>query len=440
MVSRPDGSPDLTRTQLDPVEDAIAALRAGRMILVVDDEDRENEGDLICAAEKATAEMINFMAMRGRGLICVSMTEERLRELDLPPMVSRNTAKMQTPFTISVDAIEGTTTGISAHDRARTIEVLVDPAARPESLARPGHIFPLRAVPGGVLRRAGHTEAACDLARLAGLYPAGVLCEVMDEDGSMARLPELRRQARRFDLPIISVAALIAYRNRHETLITGLGDADFPTPFGRFRIHTFESHVDGAHHLALVRGAISAEEPALVRVHSECLTGDALHSLRCDCGAQLRMALERVGGEGGIVLYMRQEGRGIGLANKLRAYALQDEGLDTVEANVHLGFAPDQRDYGIGAQILAALGCRRIRLLTNNPAKRVGLEGHGLEITEQIPLVAEPTPFNRRYLDVKREKLGHHFELTSAAEAPAGAASGAETESAHAPGASVREQ
>ncbi|MBD3237170.1 MAG: bifunctional 3,4-dihydroxy-2-butanone-4-phosphate synthase/GTP cyclohydrolase II [Candidatus Eisenbacteria bacterium] len=411
----------------DGVEDAIAAIRAGRMILVVDDADRENEGDLICAAEKADAATINFMATHGRGLVCVSMTEARLRELDLPPMVSRNTAKMQTPFTVSVDAAEGTTTGISAHDRARTIEVLLDPASRPEDLARPGHIFPLRAAPGGVLRRAGHTEAACDLARLAGLRPAGVLCEVMGEDGSMARLPELRRLAHRFDLPIISVAALIAYRRRHESLVTRLSDADFPTPFGRFRIHTFESQVDGAHHLALVQGEITAERPVLVRVHSECLTGDALFSLRCDCGAQLSMALERIGREGGILLYMRQEGRGIGLANKLRAYELQDGGLDTVEANVHLGFAPDQRDYGIGAQILVALGCRRIRLLTNNPAKRVGLGGHGLEVVEQLPIVAQPTPFNRRYLDVKRQKLGHCLDF-AAEVAGAGAPADGEEE------------
>jgi 3,4-dihydroxy 2-butanone 4-phosphate synthase/GTP cyclohydrolase II len=420
VAEHPEERGARAEARFDTVEDAIAAIRAGRMILVVDDEDRENEGDLICAGEKATAEMINFMAKHGRGLVCVSMIEERLRELDLPPMVSRNTAKMQTPFTVSVDAIEGTSTGISAHDRARTIEVLIDPATLPGDLARPGHIFPLRAAPGGVLRRAGHTEAACDLARLAGLAPAGVLCEVMSEDGAMARLPELWRLAQRFDLPIISVAALIAYRRRHETLVTRLGDADFPTPYGRFRIHTFESQVDGAHHLALVQGAISSARPILVRVHSECLTGDALHSLRCDCGAQLRMALERIGREGGIVLYMRQEGRGIGLANKMRAYALQDEGLDTVEANEHLGFAPDQRDYGIGAQILAALGCHRIRLLTNNPAKRVGLEGHGLEIVEQIPIVPEPTPFNRRYLDAKRKKLGHCFELAGEPERESG--------------------
>jgi 3,4-dihydroxy 2-butanone 4-phosphate synthase/GTP cyclohydrolase II len=396
--------------ELDRVEDAIEAIRSGEMVIVVDDEDRENEGDLICAAEKITAEMINFMAKRGRGLVCVPMSEERLLELDLPPMVTRNTAKMQTPFTVSVDVLQGTTTGISAHDRAATVQALIDPATKPEDLGRPGHIFPLRAAPGGVLRRAGHTEAAVDLARLAGLRPAGVLCEVMGADGGMARLSALRRMAKRCSLRIISVAALIAYRSRHETLIARVATADFPTHFGRFRIHTYESLLDGAQHVALVRGELHPERPALVRVHSECLTGDALFSARCDCGEQLRLGMEMIAREGGVVLYMKQEGRGIGLMNKIKAYALQDQGLDTVEANLHLGFEADQRDYGIGAQILVDLGCRRIRLLTNNPDKRVGLEGHGLEITERIPLVVEPTPFNQRYLATKREKLGHCFE------------------------------
>ncbi|MFH1143113.1 MAG: bifunctional 3,4-dihydroxy-2-butanone-4-phosphate synthase/GTP cyclohydrolase II [Candidatus Eisenbacteria bacterium] len=395
---------------LDRVEEAIAAVRDGRLVLVVDDEDRENEGDLIGAAERVTPEMINFMAKHGRGLICVSLDEERLQALELPPMVGRNTAKMKTPFTVSVDAVEGTTTGISAPDRARTVRALVDPSTRPADLARPGHVFPLRAAPGGVLQRAGHTEASLDLARLAGLQPAGVLCEVMDEDGTMARLPGLERMARQFDLRLISVADLIAFRRRHEVLVHELTVSPFPTHFGMFRIHTFESVVDGSHHLALVNGRITEEAPVLVRVHSECLTGDALFSARCDCGQQLRRAMELLAAGGGVLLYMRQEGRGIGLANKMKAYALQDRGLDTVEANLHMGFKADERDYGIGAQILAHLGCRRIRLLTNNPAKRVGLEGHGLQIVERVPLVVDPTPHNRRYLETKRCKLGHCFE------------------------------
>lgn len=398
------------RAAFRPVEEAIAAIGRGELIIVVDDEDRENEGDLIGAAERVTPEMVNTMAKRARGLICVSLDEERLRALELPPMVSRNTAKMSTPFTISVDAIEGTTTGISAHDRARTVKALIDPATRPEDLARPGHIFPLRAAPGGVLRRAGHTEASLDLARLAGLYPAGVLCEVMSEDGSMARLPELTRLAEECGLVMISVADLIAFRRRHEVLVREVAASPFPTHFGMFRVHTFESLVDGSHHLALVHGEIDAQRPPLVRVHSECLTGDALFSARCDCGQQLELAMRMLADRGGVLLYMRQEGRGIGLANKMKAYALQDRGLDTVEANLHMGFRADERDYGIGAQILAQLGCRRIRLLTNNPAKRVGLEGHGLEIVERVPLVVDPTPHNRRYLETKRSKMGHCFD------------------------------
>jgi 3,4-dihydroxy 2-butanone 4-phosphate synthase/GTP cyclohydrolase II len=395
---------------------AIDAIRRGRMVILVDDADRENEGDLIGAAEKATPETINFLAKHARGLICVSLEEDRLLALDLPPMVARNTAKMQTPFTVSVDAVHGTTTGISAHDRARTVAVLIDAATRPEDLARPGHVFPLRVVPGGVLRRAGHTEASLDLARLAGLYPAGVLCEVMSEDGSMARLPELRALAQRFGLPLLSVADLIAFRRRHETLVREVAEAALPTRFGMFRVRTFESLVDGSHHLALVRGALDPERAVLVRVHSECLTGDALFSARCDCGRQLQQAMERIAAEGGILLYMRQEGRGIGLVNKMKAYALQDEGLDTVEANLRLGFRPDERDYGIGAQILTHLGCRKIRLLTNNPAKRVGLEGHGLAIVERVPLLTDPTPYNQRYLQTKREKMGHCLD----ADAPCG--------------------
>jgi 3,4-dihydroxy 2-butanone 4-phosphate synthase/GTP cyclohydrolase II len=401
---------EMERGGFDPVERALEAIRQGRLVIVADDADRENEGDLIGAAAMATPAMINFMAKHARGLVCVSLEEDRLLALDLPPMVARNTAKMQTHFTVSVDATHGTTTGISAHDRARTVAVLVDPAARPEDLARPGHVFPLRAAPGGVLRRAGHTEASLDLARLAGLYPAGVLCEVMSEDGSMARLPELRELARRFDLPLLSVADLIAYRRRHETLVRRAAEAALPSTFGMFRVHTYESLVDGSHHLALVRGAVDPERPVLVRVHSECLTGDALFSARCDCGRQLRLAMERIADEGGVLLYMRQEGRGIGLVNKMKAYALQDQGLDTVEANLRLGFRPDERDYGIGAQILTHLGCRRIRLLTNNPAKRVGLEGHGLAIVERVPLLTEPTPHNAGDQTTKREKMGHCLE------------------------------
>ncbi|MBM3316520.1 MAG: bifunctional 3,4-dihydroxy-2-butanone-4-phosphate synthase/GTP cyclohydrolase II [Candidatus Eisenbacteria bacterium] len=395
---------------LDRVEEAIAAIRAGEIVIVVDDQDRENEGDFICAAEKVTPEAINFMATHGRGLICVSLEEERLRALDLPPMVARNTARMQTPFTVSVDAVRGTTTGISAQDRARTALALIGPETRPEDLARPGHIFPLCAAPGGVLRRAGHTEASLDLARLAGLTPAGVLCEVMAEDGSMARLPELLAIADRFGLRITSVADLIAFRRRHETIVRQVAEVRFPTRFGEFRAHTFESLIDGAHHLALVRQGRGAAQAPLVRVHSECLTGDALYSARCDCGQQLERAMELIAAEGGILVYMRQEGRGIGLVNKMRAYALQDEGLDTVEANLRLGFRADERDYGIGAQILAQLGCRRIRLLTNNPAKRVGLEGHGLEIVERVALVVPSNPHNERYLATKREKMGHCFD------------------------------
>jgi 3,4-dihydroxy 2-butanone 4-phosphate synthase / GTP cyclohydrolase II len=393
------------------VEDAIQQIRAGRLVIVVDDEARENEGDLIGASELVTPEMVNFMAMHGRGLICVSLTEERLAELDIPLMVARNTARLQTSFTVSVDAVAGTTTGISAHDRAVTVRALIDPASRPADLARPGHIFPLRAAPGGVLRRAGHTEASVDLARLAGLRPSGVLCEILNDDGSMARLPELRQFATRFGLSIITVADLIAHRSRVETLVRLAGEATLPTPFGTFRILAFESDVDRMQHIAMVMGVVDAEGPVLVRVHSECLTGDALFSLRCDCGQQLRLALERIAAEGaGVLLYMRQEGRGIGLANKVRAYHLQDQGLDTVEANLRLGFKADERDYGVGAQILHWLGLRQIRLLTNNPSKRVGLEGHGLEIVERLPLVVAPNEHNERYLAAKKDKLGHRFE------------------------------
>ena len=396
-----------------PVETALEAVRAGRMIIIVDDEDRENEGDLMVAAEKVTPEVVNFMARHGRGLICMPLTRERLEELQLPLMVTENTARFQTAFTVSIDAKRGVTTGISAHDRARTILAAVDLATKPDDLARPGHVFPLQAVEGGVLSRAGQTEASVDLARMAGLTPAGVICEVMNEDGSMARRPQLEEISRRFDIPILAIAELIRYRMHHETLVRKLEETDLPTSHGHFRIHVYEDTIRGDHHVALVKGDVGGEDPVLVRAHSQCLTGDTFGSTRCDCGEQLRLSMEMIEKEGrGVVLYiLNHEGRGIGLANKIRAYAMQDKGADTVEANRKLGFKPDQRDYGIGAQILVALGVRRLRLITNNPRKFVGLAGYGLEIVERVPIEVPPNACNLRYLKTKKEKMGHILDL-----------------------------
>jgi 3,4-dihydroxy 2-butanone 4-phosphate synthase/GTP cyclohydrolase II len=397
---------------LAKIEDEIENIRNGRFVIVVDDEDRENEGDFIMAAEKVTAESINFMAVYGRGLICVPMIGERLDELKIPMMVERNTAVLGTAFTVSVEAREGTTTGISAADRAKTVQVLVDPATKPEDILMPGHMFPLRAKEGGVLARAGQTEATVDLARLAGLYPAGVCCEIMNEDGTMARMPELEVISEKLGVKIVSVADLIAYRRRHEKLVHRVVEVKLPTRFGEFTAIAYKSDITPGEHVALVMGDIESEEPVLVRVHSECLTGDVLGSLRCDCGEQLQIAMQRIGEEGrGVILYMRQEGRGIGFHNKLRAYELQDNGLDTVEANLALGFAPDLREYGEGAQILVDLGLHEIRFLTNNPKKIIGFEGYGLKVVEQVPIVVSPNPHNIGYLETKKNKMGHLLEI-----------------------------
>lgn len=389
------------------VEEAIDEIRNGNMIIVVDDEDRENEGDIIVAAEKCTADHVNFMATYAKGLICTPVEGYILDRLKIGQMVTNNTDNHETAFTVSVDAVS-TTTGISAYERWETVKKIIDPEARPEDFRRPGHVFPLRSVPGGVLRRAGHTETTTDLARLAGLIPAGWCCEIMDDDGHMMRTPKLMEFADKHGLKIITVKSLIEYRKKTECFVEKIAEADLPSKYGHFRIHAYESKLDGKCHLAIMKGDVRGKKDVLVRVHSECLTGDALGSMRCDCGEQLATALKKIEAEGcGVVLYMRQEGRGIGLANKMRAYELQDQGKDTVEANVLLGFAPDERDYGIGAQILADLGLSSIRLMTNNPAKRAGLEGYGLSITERVPLVMPVNEYDKNYMKVKSAKMGH---------------------------------
>jgi 3,4-dihydroxy 2-butanone 4-phosphate synthase/GTP cyclohydrolase II len=394
------------------IEDAIEDIRAGRMVIVVDDKDRENEGDLTIAADKITPEVVNFMATHGRGLICLPMMSDRLDELEIPLMVSQNSSRFNTAFCVSIEAKHGVSTGISAGDRCATIRVAIDPQAQPGDLARPGHMFPLRAADGGVLRRAGQTEAAVDLARLAGLYPAGVICEVMNDDGTMARVPDLEEFSARHGIKVVAIADLIQYRLANERFVQRVAAPEFPTKYGEFRLYAYENSLDGKDHVALVMGEVADGEPVLMRVHSECLTGDVFGSSRCDCGDQLAVAMQRIADEGrGVLVYLRQEGRGIGLVNKLRAYELQDAGADTVEANEALGFRADQRDYGIGAQILNDLGVNRLRVMTNNPRKFIGLSGYGLEIVERVSIEVAPTSdSSRRYLKTKKDKLGHKLD------------------------------
>jgi 3,4-dihydroxy 2-butanone 4-phosphate synthase/GTP cyclohydrolase II len=401
----------------DSIEAAIADIRDGKMVIVADDEDRENEGDLVCAASAVTPEIINFMAREGRGLICLAMTAERADELELRPMSEHNTEALSTAFTVSVDAAAkfGVTTGISAWDRAKTIQVCMDPASKPSDLRRPGHVFPLRARPGGVLRRVGQTEASVDLARLAGLPPAGVICEILNDDGTMARRPQLEEFAARHDLKFVTVAQIVAYRLQRERLVHREAEATIPTPYGDWRMVAYRNDVDQHEHVAMIKGEVEGVPDVMVRMHSECLTGDVFHSMRCDCGEQLEGAMQQIEREGrGVIVYLRQEGRGIGLVHKLRAYNLQDQGMDTVEANEALGFRPDLRDYGIGAQILLDLGLSSVRILTNNPKKIVGMDGYGLSVSEQIPLAVEPNPHNSGYLRTKRERMGHLLPTGSA--------------------------
>ena len=402
----------MEKSKLNSVEEAVKDFKDGKFVIVVDDEDRENEGDLIIAAEKITPEKVNFMLKNARGVLCVPITLSRCKELDLPHQVMDNTSMLGTPFTVTVDKLEGCTTGVSAHDRAETIKALADPTSTPRTFGRPGHINPLYAQDNGVLRRSGHTEAAIDLCKMAGLYPAGALMEIMNDDGTMARLPELKKLAEQYDLKIISIKDMIAYRLRIESLIEVGNKVDMPTKYGHFKLIPFRQISTGVEHMALVKGEWEPEEPILVRVHSSCATGDILGSMRCDCGEQLHKAMQMIDKAGkGVLIYMQQEGRGIGLMNKIAAYKLQEEGYDTVEANVHLGFKPDERDYGCGAQMLRHLNVHKMRLITNNPTKRVGLEAYGLEIVENIPIEIEPTPYDYRYLKTKQERMGHHLHL-----------------------------
>ena len=402
----------MTRFGLSTIEEALDDFREGKFVIVVDDEDRENEGDLIIAAEKITADKVNFMLKYARGVLCAPITLSRSEELDLPHQVADNTSMLGTPFTVTIDKLEGCTTGVSAHDRAATIQALADPASRPETFGRPGHINPLYAQDMGVLRRSGHTEAAIDLCKLAGLYPAGALMEIMNDDGTMARMPDLMKFAEEHQMHIITIKDLIAYRLKKESLIEVGNEADMPTKYGHFRLIPFRQSSTGLEHMALIKGEWKEDEPILVRVHSSCATGDILGSKRCDCGEQLHKAMEMIEKEGkGVIIYMQQEGRGIGLMNKIAAYKLQEEGMDTVDANIHLGFKPDERDYGCGAQMLRHLGVHKMRLMTNNPTKRVGLEAYGLEIVENVPIEVSPNEYDYRYLKTKKERMGHELHL-----------------------------